>query len=90
MSDRPELDDLVDRLVHMSRLSRSEAAHLVDEVLAFFDEPLEEFVRRRHGALQRNGCSNRESFARVQEEVAQRRFRVARLTERQIRRLIYG
>jgi polyhydroxyalkanoate synthesis regulator phasin len=90
MSDRPELDDLIDRLVHMSRLSRNEAAHLIDEVLAFFDEPLEEFVRRRHGALQRNGCSNRESFARVQEEIAQRRFRVARLTERQIRRLIYG
>lgn len=90
MSERIELTELVDRLTRTTRLSRPEALHLVDEVLSFLDESLEEFVRRRHRELQHEGRGNPEIYRRVAEEARQRRFRGARLSERQIRRLIYG
>jgi len=85
-----ELEDLLDYLVRSSRLTRPEAARLVDEILAFFDERPEEFVCRRHRALQKEGLSNGEIFSRLTAELARLRFRAPTYTERQLRRLIYG
>jgi hypothetical protein len=85
-----ELEDLLDFLVRSSRLTRPEAARLVQEVLAFLDERPEEFVCRRHRALQREGLSNSEIFSRLAAELARLRFRAPAYTERQLRRMIYG
>jgi hypothetical protein len=90
MSDRAELEDLVAYFVRTSRLSRPEAIRLIDEVLSFLDELPEQFIRRRHRALQDEGRANDEIFARIAAELARRRFRAPALTERQIRRIIYG
>jgi len=90
MSDQGELEDLVAYLVRSSRLSAPEAARLVDEVLAFLDETPEAFVCRRHRELQAQGLANSDSFTRIAAELLRRRFRAPALTERQIRRLIYG
>ena len=90
MSDQTELAELVTYLVRSTRLSAPEARRIVDEVLAFMDETVEDFVRRRHLALQSQGYSNAEIFARLAEEIAQRRFRADTFSERQIRRIIYG
>jgi hypothetical protein len=40
--------------------------------------------------MQAEGLSNPEIFAQLQAELAQWRFRPPELTERQIRRIIYG
>ena len=64
MLEPAELTDLVAYLVRTTRLSRPEAVRLVDEVLSFLDERPEEFVCRRHRALQEEGLSNSEIFAR--------------------------
>jgi hypothetical protein len=90
MSEPNELADLVDYLVRTTRLSRSEATRLVGEVLAFLDERPEEFVCRRHRALQGEGLSNSEIFARLASELERRRFRAPAYSERQLRRMIYG
>ena len=90
MAERVELEELVGYLVRSSRLSRAEAVRLVDEVLAFLHESAEEFVRRRHHELQQAGHSNSEIFARIGTEAARRRFRAPPLSERQIRRIVYG
>jgi hypothetical protein len=90
MLSNADTSELIDRLTRTSRLTRTEAAHLVDEVFAFLDESFEEFVRRRHRDLQREGRPNPAIFAQIAEEVRQRRFRGPALSERQIRRLIYG
>ena len=90
MSDRPGLDELIERLSQTTRLSAREASHLVDEVLAFLDDSLEQFVRRRHRELQHEGRSNVDIYRRLIEEAAQRRFRAPSLSVRQVRRLIYG
>ena len=85
-----EFEELTGYLVRTSRLSASEARRLVGEVLSFLDETPEDFVRRRHRALQAEGLANPEIFARVSAELAQWRFRAPRYTQRQIRRIIYG
>ena len=90
MSESTELADLVAYLVRTTRLSSTEASRLVGEVLSFLDERPEEFVCRRHRALQGEGLSNSEIFARIAAELKHWRFRAPAYSERQIRRIVYG
>lgn len=90
MSDLSELDDLIAYLVRSTRLSAGEAGRLIDEVLAYLSEQPEDYIRRRHAELQREGRSNPEIFAQLAREVAARRFRAPAYSERQIRRIVYG
>ena len=90
LTNRADLEELLGYLVRTSRLSRPEAVRVVDEVLAFMDERAEEFVARRHREMQAEGLGNDEIFQRIARELPWRRFRAPALTERQIRRLIYG
>jgi hypothetical protein len=84
-----ELGPLLDHL-ERSGVSRGVAARVVAEVLAYFSETGEEFVRRRHRELQRDGVPNPESFATIARELAARRVAGPVLSERQVRRVIYG
>jgi hypothetical protein len=85
-----DMGELVDYLARSSRLTPQEAARLVHEVLAFMSEMPEDFVRRRHLALQAQGLSNRAIYLQITTELASRRFRAPDYSERQIRRIIYG
>lgn len=89
----PELTDLVELVAYLNRttrLTQAEAMRVVGEVLNFLDETPDEFIRRRHRALQATGCANSEIFARIAAELSQWRFRATGYSERQIRRAIYG
>jgi hypothetical protein len=90
MSDLGELQELIAYLVRTTPLSPGEAARVLGDVLAFLNETPESFIRRRHLSLQAEGLSNAEIFARIVSELAQWRFRAPQLSERQIRRIIYG
>jgi len=90
MPDHTELSDLISYLARSSRLNVAEASRLVNEVLAFLAETPEDYIRRRHMRLQGQGLSNQEIFGRIAEELQQWRFRAPELSERQIRRVIYG
>jgi hypothetical protein len=81
---------LVDHLVATTGLSRAEASRVVDEVVAFHAEPVEAFVRRRHAELKTYGARNPQIFARIAAELASRVVAAPPLTERQLRRLVYG
>ena len=83
-------DDLVGRVAASTGLTPAEAARVVEDVLAFYTEPVEELVRRRHTELKIYGARNPEIFARIAEELADRVVAAPRLTERQLRRIIYG
>jgi polyhydroxyalkanoate synthesis regulator phasin len=85
-----QLNELLDHLVRVTPLGRSDARRVVDEVLAYFDEPVERLVRRRHGELQHVGLANAEIFAQIASELRWWRVAAPELTERQIRRIIYG
>ncbi|MBO0843479.1 MAG: hypothetical protein J2O46_09855 [Nocardioides sp.] len=81
---------LIDHLTATTGLPASEAARVVDDVLAFYAEPVEAYVRRRHAQLKTYGAKNDEIFARIAAELPSRVVAAPRLSERQIRRLIYG
>ena len=81
---------LVDHLVSTTELTAAEAARVVEDVIAFHAEPLEGYVRRRHAELKTYGLRNPEIFARLAEELAHRVVAAPELSERQLRRIIYG
>jgi hypothetical protein len=84
------VEDVVAHLVRTTPLSPAVAQRIVEEVVAFFSEPAEAFVRRRHTELKAQGLANPEVFRRIAEELGGRPVLAPDLTERQIRRLIYG
>ena len=90
MSDPGELEELIAYLARSSRLSPEEARRILENVLAFLHETPEDFVRRRHSALQADGLSNPQIYLRLTAELSVRRFRAPPYTQRQIRRMIYG
>lgn len=71
-------------------LGRGEAARVVLDVLAYFDETVEEFVRRRHRELQARGLTNPEIFERITGELPYRAVAPPQLSLRQLRRIVYG
>lgn len=90
------MDDVVDPefsdyLARSCGLSPAVCRRLVLEVLAQYGETLEEFVQRRHQELRSgDGLKNHEIYGCILGEVRTRRFGAPTITERQIRRMIYG
>ncbi|MFI1829938.1 hypothetical protein ACH41E_26385 [Streptomyces sp. NPDC020412] len=83
-------DDLIDHLVRSSALQRGEAVRVVLDVLAYFDEKTETYVRRRHRELQSAGLANAEIFERIAAELPHRAVAPPELSLRQLRRMVYG
>jgi hypothetical protein len=82
--------DLLEHLERTTRLTRPEIERIVSDVLEYFSEPLERFVARRHAELQSDELKNAEIFGRILVELGERRFGAPALSERQIRRMVYG
>lgn len=82
--------ELIDHLVRTTGLPPAECARVVADVLAFFDETVEGFVRRRHAELRAAGLANDAIFRRVAEELRVRRVAAPDLSLRQLRRIVYG
>lgn len=87
---RHPYEDLIAHLIRTTPLGPGEAARVVDDVLSYFSESVEEFVRRRHGELQARGLTNDEIFPRVAAELRNRRVAAPELSLRQLRRIVYG
>ena len=83
-------EELVTHLARTSPLSQGEAARVVAEVLGYFQESVEEFVRRRHRELKSGGLTNEQAFARIAAELPVRRVAPPQLSLRQLRRVVYG
>lgn len=83
-------EELVEYLTRMSPLSAGEAERVVADVLGYFAEQAEEFVRRRHRELRAEGLTNDEAFARIAAELPQRRVAPPCFSARQLRRMVYG
>ena len=77
-------------LTRTSPLNAGEAARVVAEVLGYFAEEAEEFVRRRHRELKARGFTNDQAFARIAEELPLRRVAPPQFSPRQLRRVVYG
>ncbi|MEU1512354.1 hypothetical protein ABZ490_09355 [Streptomyces sp. NPDC005811] len=83
-------DELVDHLMRSTPLQRGEALRVIQDVLAFFDETTENYVRRRHRELQADGLVNAEIFERIAADLQYRAVAPPELSVRQLRRIVYG
>lgn len=77
-------------LFGIADVSERDLDKLVTELLHHWSETVEEYVRRRHRELQRQGLPTRDIYGVVRRELELRRFGPKPRSERQIRRLIYG
>lgn len=82
--------DLVSRIASSTGLAPREAARVIDDVVAYYAEPTEAFVRRRHDELQTYGMKNAAIFAQISTELTGRVVAAPALSERQLRRIVYG
>jgi len=83
-------DELVDHLMRSTPLQRGEALRVIQDVLAYFDETTEHYVRRRHRELQAQGLVNTEIFERIAADLKYRAVAPPELSLRQLRRMVYG
>ncbi|NGO78975.1 hypothetical protein G6045_25435 [Streptomyces sp. YC504] len=83
-------DDLVDHLTRSTPLQRGEALRVIQDVLAYFDETTEDFVRRRHRELQSQGLVNAAIFEQISADLPYRAVAPPELSLRQLRRIVYG
>ncbi|WP_210649643.1 hypothetical protein [Nocardioides sp. SYSU D00065] len=81
---------LVAHLVATTTLTPGEAARVIDDVVAFHAQPVEQYVRERHARLKTYGAKNPEIFERIAAELAERVVAPPVLSERQLRRIVYG
>ena len=82
--------DLVAHVAASTGLTPAEAARVIGDVVAYYATPVEEIVRRRHAELKTHGAKNPEIFARIAAELEHRVVASPQLSERQLRRMIYG
>jgi hypothetical protein len=82
--------DLARYLAASTGLPQPTTARVIADVNAYYDETVEEYVRRRHTELHRKGRKNDEIWPEIAVEIAHRRFSAPELSDRQLRRIVYG
>ncbi len=81
---------LVRHVVATTGLAPAEVTRVIEDVLAFHHETVEDYVRRRHSELKLRGGKNADIFTLLRGELADRLLAAPDLSERQLRRMIYG
>jgi hypothetical protein len=71
-------------------LSAGEAARVVADVIGWYQEPVGDYVKRRHAHLRMYGRKNDEIFALIAAELRDRLVAAPDLSARQLRRIVYG
>jgi hypothetical protein len=82
--------ELIDRVADSAGLTTAEAGRVVQDILAWYREPVEDYVRRRHAHLHLYGRRNPEIFELIAGELAVRLVAPPPLSQRQLRRIVYG
>jgi hypothetical protein len=82
--------DLIRHVAASTGLDEATATRVVADVVAYFGQTVEDFVRQRHAELKDMNKRNDDIWPRLAAEVSGRRFLVNDLTERQLRRIVYG
>jgi hypothetical protein len=86
----PFPQDLARYLATSTGLPQATAVRVVADITTYFSETIDEFVRRRHAELRRGQHRNDEIWPVIADEVGQRRFAAPGLSQRQLRRIVYG
>jgi hypothetical protein len=87
----PYPQDLIRHVAASTGLPEATASRVVADVAAYFGETVDQFVTRRHAELQGKGSKrNDDIWPLLGAELKARRFRAEDVTERQLRRIVYG
>ncbi|MPY78793.1 MAG: hypothetical protein GEV04_09875 [Actinophytocola sp.] len=89
-ADRHPPEDLVRHVAGTTGLPENVAARVIADVIAYFGETREEYVRRRHAELRRRGRKNAEAWTQIAADLTRRPVGAGEVTERQLRRIVYG
>lgn len=82
--------DLVRHVAASTGLPEAVAGRVVADIAAYFAESVEDFVRRRHGEMRAMHKKNDTIWPQIAAELGTRRFGAPELSERQLRRIVYG
>jgi siroheme synthase (precorrin-2 oxidase/ferrochelatase) len=82
--------DLVRHVIATTGLAPATATRVIADVVAYFDETVDEYVRRRHHELRLRQLKNAQMWSAIAGEISIRRFGAPVMTERQLRRIVYG
>jgi hypothetical protein len=82
--------DLVRHVAMSTGLDEATASRVVADVMAYFGQTVEEYVIRRHQDLQSRNRKNDDIWPQIAGELKTRRFKTGELSERQLRRMVYG
>ncbi|MER7012708.1 hypothetical protein ABT324_14915 [Saccharopolyspora sp. NPDC000359] len=83
-------DDLEEYVVLATGADRATANRLVHTIVENLNEPVDDYVRRRHRELQDCGYKNSKIWEFLRAELATRPLAPPRFSERQLRRIVYG
>jgi tRNA(His) 5'-end guanylyltransferase len=81
--------ELVRHVAQSTGLDEATASRVVADVVAYFDQTVEEYVNERHEDLKARNRKNDEIWPLIMDELKARRFKAKELSERQLRRMVY-
>lgn len=82
--------DLVRHVARSTGLDEATASRVVADVIAYFGQTAEEYVVERHSDLKSRNRRNDDIWPLIAGELKSRRFKAEELSERQLRRIVYG
>jgi len=82
--------DLVRHVARSTGLDEATASRVVADVAAYFGQTVVEYVISRHEDLKSRNRKNDDIWPLIAGELKSRRFRAGELSDRQLRRMIYG
>jgi hypothetical protein len=82
--------ELVRHVARSTGLDEATASRVVADVMAYFGQTVEEYVIQRHENLKSRNRKNDDIWPLIMDELTSRRFKADELSERQLRRMIYG
>ena len=82
--------ELVRHVARSTGLDEATASRVVADVMAYFGQTVEEYVAERHENLKSRNRKNDEIWPLIMDELKTRRFKAGELSERQLRRMVYG
>jgi len=82
--------DLIRHVARSTGLDEATASRVVADVIAYFGQTAEEYVVERHSDLKSRNRKNDDIWPLIAGELKSRRFKAEELSERQLRRIVYG
>jgi tRNA(His) 5'-end guanylyltransferase len=86
----PAPHDLLRHVCTTTGLPPGTAERVIADVIAYFGETAEEYVRRRHDELHQRQYRNPQIWPLIAAELTHRPVAAPGLSQRQLRRIVYG